>query len=742
MAKYDVRCAVVCVCLAVFLGVGSADSAESADSNQTNATSDQTNATSDQTNATSKSKPLDEIIVKAQRPPGERSAGLDALGDIPIVETPLSISSFDSEAVANIQARSFGDIIRRDPGVTYAANEVLIPSFNIRGFDAVQTIEGQQNYGDNTGEASIPVELLENIQIIKGVAGGLLYGITPPGGIINYLFKQPLDHSFVDASVGNTSNSLAYGSVDADFTSADERAGLRLNAVSEQGRSNTYNRGIDRYAIGVDAGWQITDTTKLRLDADIWSRQLYDGTWSSYPAYAEQGLPVRDSLNHPFSTGDNIQETQAASFLKANLIQELSPNWTVLALATYMHTRSLDYALDPQLTNIDGAYDVYEYQYGGINNSYTVQALLKGKFNLAWFSNEVAVGIRGSENLSYTAYAADGTTFEYLTLGTGNLYDPNVNLAYPPRLLSLAHTYKSDETRENSIFFSDKIDLTHNWGLLLGGRKIWDRNQAINPDSSYSTLDVEQSFAPAVAATYKTAFGLNNYVSYAQSVLPGGVVTPGGFAINIGAVLPPVKSNQFEIGSKMEYHGALFAAALFTAKQDLETCYKPGDLIVNVFGCTQAVYGFQRNKGGELSAQGSPVTGLTVFGGVQYLRAELISNYPIFNGATPLATPRIQFSSNADYSPASLPGFAFNIAVNTISAFYLDTFDYRKPPGYTLLDGGVRYRLSKPPFGSGLTFRAAIENILNKEVWTPQTYGALEPNSARTYKLLFTQEFR
>jgi outer membrane receptor protein involved in Fe transport len=89
-----------------------------------------------------------------------------------------------------------------------------------------------------------------------------------------------------------------------------------------------------------------------------------------------------------------------------------------------------------------------------------------------------------------------------------------------------------------------------------------------------------------------------------------------------------------------------------------------------------------------------------------------------------------------------LPGFAFNIAINTISAFYLDTFDYRKPPGYTLLDGGVRYHVSKPPFGSGLTFRVAIENILNKEVWTPQTYGALEPNSARTYKLLLTQEFR
>jgi iron complex outermembrane recepter protein len=741
MAKYNFRCGAVCVFLAA-VGFGISNLARSADTNQPGVSSGQPNTSSDQSSTNSESKPLDEVIVKGQRPPGERSPGLDALGDIPIVEVPLSISSFDSEAVANMQARSFGDIIRREPGVTYAANEVLIPSFNIRGFDAVQTIEGQQNYGDNTGEASIPVELLENVQIIKGVAGGLLYGITPPGGIINYLFKQPLDHSFANVSVGNTSNSLAYGSVDADLTSADDRAGLRFNAVTEQGRSNTWNRGINRYAMGLDAGWQISDTTKVRLDADMWSRELYDGTWGPNPAYPGAGLPALPSLDQPFSSGDRIQETQAASFLKANLIQELGPNWTILGLATFMHTRSLDYALAPQLTNIDGAYDAYEYQYGGINNSYTVQALLKGKFNLAWFTNDVAVGIRGSENIGYTATAADGNSFEYLSLGSGNLYAPNVNLMYPAPLLSLANTYKSDEDWENSIFFSDKIGLSPNWGLLLGGRKIWYRNQGINPNASYGTLDVEQSFSPAAAVTYKTASGLNIYASYAQSVLPGGVVTPGGFAINIGATLAPVKSNQYEIGTKLEYHGALFAAALFSARQDLETCYKAGDLQVNQFGCTAGVYGFQRNKGGEFSVQGSPVTGLTVFGGMQYLTATLISGYPIFNGATPLATPRIQIAANADYSPPKLPGFAFNIAANTISSYYLDTFDVRNPPGYTLLDGGVRFHFASPPFGSGVTLRVSVENIFNKEVWTPQTYGALEPNSARTYKLLITQEFK
>lgn len=140
-----------------------------------------------------------DIVVTGQRV----SSQAGTKSDVPVAETPQSISVITSGDVADLGLANLNQALRFVAGVTPeqrgAAAEVY-DQFKLRGFDAPIYLDGLKLFTSATGYASpqIDVSRLDRIEIIKGPAS-VLYGQSSPGGLVAQSSKLPIDHDLYGA---------------------------------------------------------------------------------------------------------------------------------------------------------------------------------------------------------------------------------------------------------------------------------------------------------------------------------------------------------------------------------------------------------------------------------------------------------------------------------------------------------------------------------------------------------------
>ena len=120
-------------------------------------------------------------------------ADTGAVGQRNLLDTPFSISPVTSELLQNRQAIDINEAFAADPGVTPVASGYAGESsgFAVRGL-AVDLLNGYKMDGlsiPNWG-SDVPQEPFSQIELLKG-PGGFMYGFGQPGGILNFVSKQP-----------------------------------------------------------------------------------------------------------------------------------------------------------------------------------------------------------------------------------------------------------------------------------------------------------------------------------------------------------------------------------------------------------------------------------------------------------------------------------------------------------------------------------------------------------------------
>ena len=119
-------------------------------------------------------------------------------GDLPLQDTPYSITVVPSPLIENLQAYSIDDLVKVIPQVT---NAVPLQNINgnsmlyLRGFEITQfTNNSGVTYDGMLGGAGgmfyTSLEDKERVEVLSGV-NGFLYGTGSVGGNINYVLKRP-----------------------------------------------------------------------------------------------------------------------------------------------------------------------------------------------------------------------------------------------------------------------------------------------------------------------------------------------------------------------------------------------------------------------------------------------------------------------------------------------------------------------------------------------------------------------
>ncbi|WP_332836092.1 TonB-dependent siderophore receptor [Flavisphingomonas formosensis] len=659
--------------------------------------------------AESNEDPGSVIVVTGERERTVASAGTKS--SLPLAETPQSISVIDARDIAGLGLQNLNQSLRFVAGVTpeqRGSSAEVYDQFKLRGFDAMQYLDGLRIYDSPSGYAStqIDVSRLDRVEIVKGPASAL-YGQSGPGGLVALSSKLPLASDSYGAASGT------YGTYDLYRVDAD--VGGRLspsiawrvygsaNGAHTQQRFGKRERQTISGAVTVGQG----GSTTLTLLAN-YSHDPYNGTYSVFPASGTFIANPNGKLSTKFDGGEpdnRFRREQGAITYIFN--HDFGSGWAFRASGRYQSVKSrlgiaytsgsLDSSDPTSATFSRASYSTRERM-----KAWTYDNQLMGKVETGPITHNLLFGVDRQVLHSTEDYAFG--SFSSLD-GYNPVYGSQVVPQTPQDVPDAFGGYLAYHVRQQGIYVQDQMS----WGglrVMLSGRQDWARVEPVGSDAEHS-----KKFTWRAGALYRTALGIAPYVTYSTSFQPqsGLVLNNDG---SQGQAKPSL-GKQIEAGVKYQPVGTqiLLTAAYFDIRQT--------NLLTSVPNTNYSIQtGKVRSRGVEVEA--SAPLGHGFQAKLAFSRQKVRDS----DGAGILGVGRGGVSANLEWAPEQGPleGFAVGGAVRHVDHVYAGTyFDgiTYNTPGYTLFDALVRYDLGKTiPRLEGVTLAVNATNIFDKKYLT------------------------
>ena len=192
------------------------------------------------------------------------------LGSKDFMETPFSETTYTSELVKNLQARTLGDLIASDPSVR-ATNPAggRYEQFTIRGMSLFNSDVSYNGLYGILPTYTIDMEMADRVDVLKGPSQ-LINGISPRGSVgggINVVPKRATDVPVTSFTGNYASDSQVGGAVDIGRRFGEgDMFGVRFNGVKQSGDTEWDHQNVDREmaVLGLDFRGE-----RLRLSTDL-----------------------------------------------------------------------------------------------------------------------------------------------------------------------------------------------------------------------------------------------------------------------------------------------------------------------------------------------------------------------------------------------------------------------------------------------------------------------------------------
>ncbi|MEM1193221.1 MAG: TonB-dependent receptor [Pseudomonadota bacterium] len=674
---------------------------------------------------------IDQIIVI-----GETKRFGATKSETPIVETPRSVSIITSDEFLDFGALTLSNVLNYTAGVTGNAFGIATrgDSATIRGLDAP---EYQDNLQVNFGffnNARADIYTLEQVEVLKGPAS-VLYGQAAPGGIISTVSKIAGPDKLGKEFLGTAGNFERYqasldlgfdlsgdGTWTARFVGVYRDSGTQFDFVDDDAiviaPSLTYDNGRTSLTALFNFTDRNSDTDSQFLPLTATACQS-DQVTISEPnvcanAPAQQVDPsvfVGDPAFNRFDTRAYTATIFATHRFNDILSFEGTARYRDNEADYFQSWISFTGDGNPRL-NADGTPSFGRTFFGGPAGSdqIALDARLRANFNTGIINHEILGGVnyQNVETFSDQAFLS-GVPFTLTGApSTFNIFDPVYDGSEipPADVFDAARFLQEDETVSTDLYIIDNMTI----GNLIVNAGI--RYSSVNSRDA-STDQEDNEFPITAGALYKTSFGLNPYISYAQSFR-----ATVGTDVVAGTPLLPRRGEQLEIGFKYQPPGT--ANYLAVAYFDLEE-----DNLVDFLatGSTQ--------PGLTIEATGVEVEGIVNLGDVafdfdfRYLDADEVDEN---GGALPRPSiPSTAASLWALWSPSAgqLNGFRLGAGFRFVGqnesngTAFLATNQFAPSPirvvtdGYIVFDALVSYA-----FGNGVEASLNVRNIGNNEFFT------------------------
>ena len=522
--------------------------------------------------------------------------------DTPLMQTPMSVKVVPQQVLKDQQAITVDQALQNVSGAVSGAGGS--GTFFLRGFGNYNVYRdgflNQSQWAHTEDLANV-----ERVEVLKG-PGSLLYGRTEPGGLVNFITKQPLDRPYYSLSQQFGSYDLYRTNVDATGPlTANKDLAYRFNLGYQS--NNTFQQfgNNERLFVAPTLRWNISDKTTSTLKLEY--SDIKENGRGTVPLMGNRPAPISRSLN----LGDpwNYQEDEYV-MLSLNTEHAFNDNWKLRHRFNFNnHTLTMTgrYPAGSSFSLADGNVRRYFFAQNIDGNDYQhnfFNALeLTGKFDTSGLKHTLLIG----GDYYRTDYRGTSAGFTFRTRDFTNIYNP-VHQSDPPTLLPSDVTTEQFTLPWFGLYAQDQIELPFHVHVMGGLRY----------DNS---------------ATSGTSFGENGgpvqSSSYDRVSPRGGVVWQpipefsvyGSYTENFGAAnnfwantqpLPPQTAQQWETGIKTELFDGRFTATL--AYFDL----KKQNLPIQVDQTTTKAIGEAESRGIEFDFSGEILPGWNVIGAYAY----------------------------------------------------------------------------------------------------------------------------
>ena len=674
-------------------------------------------------------KDLGQVTVIANRNSdtyhaGDASAG--ALGTRSVLDTPFSIDAVTADLIQNRQALDINDVFKADPGVTPLESGYVGESSGIavRGLP-VDLLNGYKMDGlsiPNWG-SDMPLEPFSQIELLKG-PGGFMYGFGQPGGILNFVSKQPTLQPYTSFTLGYVSDGLFKEAVDLGGTFGGQGGwGYRINLAHEDGDTFVDGGHIKRNAASLALTKDIAPNLHWHFNS-IYQDRKVQGAYYGIILGQDYGMAMGVHVPAPLDGDQRVSQPftgYQTSFRVANtgVKWDISPDWNFSVDYSYARQTRDNRDSAIILTDNQGSYTDLNYLGHSVYNYQQWQGMFSGTFETGSIRHDVVFGASWQRLDEH--YPLE---FQSQVLGQGNIFD--VPLFVNPDVAINRSTYLAESTTQRSLFASDTITFSPQWSALLGLRTMDYDDKTFNAGSPVIAARYEKSpLTPTAALIYKPIAPLTLYASYVQSLEQGGSAPQT--AVNAYQTFAPTISKQFELGAKTEFETWSANLALFRVDRGLQYLNSNNVFVQN---------GQTRYQGIDLSAQMSLAKDWTLIGGVMYLDASNVRAAADVDGKRAYGAPRVQGNLYAEYAVPQIAGLVLNAGGRYVGNEAVEADNSNFIGAYHTFDLGARYSTS---LGShAITYRLGIDNLANEKYWLTSWGFILNQGTPRTVRASVT----
>ncbi|OLU16923.1 TonB-dependent siderophore receptor [Pseudomonas sp. PA1(2017)] len=676
------------------------------------------------------------VTIPSESLEGERYAGGQVarrssqglLGSRDFMESPLSMTTYTSEAVKNTQSRTLADLTASDPAVR-STNPAggRFEQFTIRGFSLFNS---DVSYGGLYGimpTYSIDMEMADRVDILRGPTQ-LVNGISPRGSVgggINVVPKRATDKPITEFTGTYASDSQVGGAVDVGRRfGEDNRFGIRFNGVKQSGDTEWDHQKVNREMAVV--GLDFRDE-RLRLSMDLGHTERdTDAPQERVLVNAAAPVPKASDVRHNYAQAWSKAET---SDTFGALRGEYDIDDSLMVYGA-VGARKSDHDFLRHNVNLTNAAGDFTYQTRNFTRQEDVKTANIGVrkwLQTGPVSHEI--------NASADIFAMDFKNIEQRYANrTSNLYNPIASPTPTSGASRRPTTYT--ENRFEGVALADTMGFLEDQVLLtVGARwqrvKVDDWSDGVKQPTNYD----EEKLSPSVGVLFKATDQLSLYANYMEG-LSQGKIAPST-ATNNNEIFPPFISRQLEAGAKYDLGRFAVTAAVFRIKQP---AYET-NATSRAFGPN----GKRVNDGIELNMFGEPLDGVRLMGGVMYIRSELTDTVDgVTDGNRAPATPKYNANFGAEWDVPTVKGLTLTARSMYSSSQYLDQANTKEIDSWTRYDLGARYAFKVNE--TDVTLRGTVENVANSRDWisagaSDDSEPGLTLSAPRTFVLSATLGF-
>ncbi len=631
-----------------------------------------------------------------------------AVGKMPtdILTAPATVSVITSKEIEERAAKTVEQVVQYTAGVNtdYYGSDDRYDYFKIRGFSPYTYRDGLA-IGRSWGGILEEPYAFDRVEVLKG-ANSTGFGVSDPGGSVNYVTKLPKSERFGEVYATGGSNAHKETGIDfGDNITDDDTLSYRLTGKFQRSDGEyDFSEDDENFIMG-GVTWRPTDATSLSFVFDHLDK---DGTPSSGGHPIGTDLP-RDRF---FGEPDYNYDTTNRNTYSLIFDHDFGDGLTFNASARYSNARTgfgYVYLFDDE--GAYGADSLIDRSYFGSDKS--IEQLI-GDAHVLYETNF-------SDVESRTLF---GTELGKLDADNSNIYAAAPQIDWLNPIYSGAPTgltpYATATSNQNTraIYLQQDMTFFDRLNVSIGLRNDWfdlkEVGDSIYRGGAYVDESDVSEFTKRIGVSYKITDEFAAYASYAESVAPP---TAG---------VQPTFGTQYEVGVKYKPDAfpALFTASVYDLSMENITTYEAPTYLASTVKKV-------RHRGLDLEAKMEVTNNFNVIAAYSYIdsKIEEPGNASGYNGKAFAQVPENMASIWGSYTwegDGARGDMTFGLGARYIGSYYFNNANTRKSDPAIVFDAAYTYKIQE-----NTTFQVNASNIFDEKHIANNDGGAYYYNPGR-----------